>query len=38
VYQTVTRCSSRIEYHLAASYSASSTIMVTPRESGATMP
>ena len=38
VYQTVTRCSSRIPYQRSASNSASSTTIVMPWVSGATMP
>ncbi len=38
VYQTDTCCSSRIRYQRSASNSASSTMLVTPFASGATMP
>ena len=38
VYQTVTFCSARMVYQRCASNSASSTIMVTPWQSGALMP
>ncbi len=38
VYQTVTRCSSRIVYQRSASNSSSSTMLVTPHVSGATIP
>jgi hypothetical protein len=38
VYQTVTCCSRRMRYQRSASNSASSTMLVTPCTSGATMP
>ena len=38
VYQMVTFCSSRIEYHRSASNSSSSIILVTPFTNGAIIP